>query len=49
LMATAFFLNISVPLLIKWWKPYYSGLKHLIIPLGKSRLELSKGGEIMPD
>jgi len=49
LMATAFFLNISVPLLIKWWKPYYSGLKHLIIPLGKSRLELSKEGKIMPD
>jgi hypothetical protein len=23
LMITAFFLNIAVPLTIRWWRPYY--------------------------
>ena len=41
LMATAFFLNVSVPVLIKWWKPYFAGEKHLVLSLGKKRLELS--------
>ena len=41
LMATAFFLNVSVPILIKWWKPYFAGEKHLVLSLGKKRLELS--------
>ena len=27
LMITIFLLNIAVPLLIKWWKPYYEGKK----------------------
>jgi Kef-type K+ transport system membrane component KefB len=27
LMITIFLLNITVPLLIKWWKPYYEGEK----------------------
>jgi Kef-type K+ transport system membrane component KefB len=31
LIATLFLLNISVPLAIKWWKPYYLGKKHLKI------------------
>jgi Kef-type K+ transport system membrane component KefB len=29
LIFATFLLNISVPLLISWWKPYYEGRKHL--------------------
>ena len=29
LMATAFFLNMSVPVAIKLWKPYFSGNRKL--------------------
>jgi len=29
LMFTAFFLNVSVPVTIAWWKPYYTGEKRL--------------------
>ena len=29
LMFTAFLLNITVPVSLKWWKPYYLGFKHL--------------------
>jgi Kef-type K+ transport system membrane component KefB len=29
LMITIFLLNITVPTLIKWWKPYYLGKKHI--------------------
>jgi Kef-type K+ transport system membrane component KefB len=29
LIITIFLLNITVPTLIKWWKPYYNGDKHL--------------------
>lgn len=29
LMITAFMLNITVPLSLKWWKPYYLGFKQL--------------------
>ena len=29
LILTLFLLNITVPALIKWWKPYYKGDKHL--------------------
>jgi len=38
LMITIFLLNITVPLLIKWWKPYYQGDKEFYL-LG---LKLSK-------
>ena len=31
LMLTAFLLNITVPLSLKWWKPYYLGFKQLKI------------------
>ena len=31
LIFATFLLNISVPLLIGWWKPYYEGKKHLKI------------------
>jgi hypothetical protein len=27
LMFTAFLLNLTVPLALKWWKPYYLGFK----------------------
>ncbi|HHD72492.1 MAG TPA: cation:proton antiporter [Epsilonproteobacteria bacterium] len=40
LMITIFLLNIAVPMLIKWWKPYYQGnkaLKILGITLSKKR------------
>ncbi len=45
LMATAFFLNISVPLLIKWWKPYFSGDKQMQLKFGSKELVLSKAPE----
>jgi Na+:H+ antiporter len=31
LMFTAFLLNITVPLSLKWWKPYYLGFKQLSV------------------
>jgi len=31
LMITIFLLNIAVPTLIKWWKPYYLGQKKLML------------------
>ena len=31
LMGTLFLLNLTVPSAIKWWKPYYSGEKSLIV------------------
>jgi hypothetical protein len=31
LIATLFLLNITVPMAIKWWKPYYEGDKYLKI------------------
>ena len=31
LIPTLFLLNITVPALIKWWKPYYKGSKNLIV------------------
>lgn len=36
LMATAFFLNVSVPVLIHWWKPYFMGEKQMT--LGRTTL-----------
>ena len=29
LMITCFLLNVTAPLVIQWWKPYYTGLKKL--------------------
>ncbi len=29
LILTLFLLNLTVPTLVKWWKPYYKGSKHL--------------------
>jgi len=31
LMVTIFLLNLAVPMLIKWWKPYYHGEKNLTL------------------
>ena len=42
LMITIFLLNIAVPLLIKWWKPYYQGKKTLYV----GRVLLSRGKEV---
>ena len=42
LMATAFFLNIAVPVSIKLWKPYFEGEKHLSVQLGGKLYCLSK-------
>lgn len=41
LMATAFFLNISVPVSIKWWKPYFIGEKELSVKLGERKVYFS--------
>ena len=32
LMFTAFWLNVSVPVTIAWWKPYFEGRKRLFGP-----------------
>lgn len=42
LMATAFILNVTVPVSIKLWKPYFEGSKQLSISLGKKRHWLSR-------
>jgi len=42
LIATLFLLNISVPLAIKWWKPYYIGEKRFKI----GSLELSRSPQL---
>jgi len=31
LILTLFLLNVTVPALIKWWKPYYKGSKSLTV------------------
>jgi len=30
LMFTAFFLNVAVPITIRWWKPYFEGEKGML-------------------
>lgn len=42
LMATAFCLNVAVPVLIKWWKPYFTGEKQLSIKFGENRVYFSR-------
>ncbi|HFD11361.1 MAG TPA: cation:proton antiporter [Crenotrichaceae bacterium] len=41
LMFTAFWLNIAVPLTIKYWRPYFIGEKQLAIRLGSRQIVLS--------
>ncbi len=45
LMCTSFWLNICVPLGIKWWKPYYSGQKKMAFNIGKQKIMFSKPPE----
>ena len=33
LMITAFCLNVAVPLLISWWRPYYEAAEQSVEPL----------------
>ena len=42
LMATAFVLNVTVPISIKLWKPYFEGSRQLRIVLGKRVIYLSR-------
>ena len=42
LMFTAFCLNVSVPLAIRWWRPYFEGKKQLVLRLGKHAIVMSK-------
>lgn len=42
LMFTAFWLNIAVPMTIKYWRPYFVGDKQLHIKLGSEVVTLSK-------
>lgn len=42
LMFTAFWLNVSVPVTIKWWKPYFQGEKSFVLGIGAKRIILSK-------
>ena len=42
LMLTAFWLNISVPVMIRFWHPYYTGEKQLALRYGNCRISLSR-------
>ena len=50
LMFTAFLLNITVPLSLKWWKPYYLGFKQMTIAgITLSRPEPAPVPDDMPE
>ena len=42
LMLTAFWLNVSVPVLIRLWHPYYAGEKQFVLRFGNCSIRLSK-------
>jgi Kef-type K+ transport system membrane component KefB len=42
LMLTAFWLNISVPVMIRFWHPYYTGEKQLTLRFGNCHINLSR-------
>lgn len=42
LMATAFVLNVTVPVSIKLWKPYFEGAKQLRVRIGGKEIWLSR-------
>ena len=42
LMLTAFWLNVSVPVMIRLWHPYYTGEKQLALRFGNCRISLSR-------
>ena len=50
LMFTTFLLNITVPLVLKWWKPYYLGFKQLrVLGVQLSRAEPAAIPSDMPE
>jgi len=50
LMFTAFLLNNTVPLVLKWWKPYYLGFKQMsILGVTLSRPEPAPISQNMPE
>lgn len=49
-MFTAFLLNITVPIALKWWKPYYLGFRQLsLMGVTLSRPEPAPVPEDMPE
>lgn len=42
LLVTAFMLNVTVPVSIKYWKPYFEGAKQLKVSVGGNAFDLSK-------
>jgi hypothetical protein len=49
-MFTAFLLNITVPLVLKWWKPYYLGFKQIsVLGVKLSRSEPASVPDNMPE
>jgi Kef-type K+ transport system membrane component KefB len=42
LMMTAFWLNVSVPIMIRFWHPYYTGEKQLALRFGNCHISLSR-------
>ena len=50
LMFTAFLLNVTVPIALKWWKPYYLGFKQMeLLGIRLSRPEPAPIPENMPE
>ena len=50
LMFTAFLLNVTVPIALKWWKPYYLGFKQIeLLGIKLSRPEPAPIPEDMPE
>ena len=50
LMFTAFLLNITVPIALKWWKPYYLGFKEFkVFGVNLAREEPAPVPDDMPE
>ena len=50
LMFTAFLLNVTVPIALKWWKPYYLGFKQFdLLGIKLSRPEPAPMPADMPE
>lgn len=50
LMSAAFMLNVTVPIALKWWKPYYLGFKQLqVMGITLSRSEPAPVPDDMPE
>lgn len=49
-MFAAFLLNLTVPLRLKWWKPYYLGFKELkLFGINLARPELAPVPDDLPE